>query len=159
MTKFELLSTLLSCIAAVVSLVVWSGQRKLQRESNELQRITAELSRKQLTLLKEQEQSKLVAKLALSLVQDGKNYRLILRNTSDAEALGVDLRPVNPSLEESCLIPSEHASKFPVQRLRPGEEVRLIAALAISSPLVHEFAVAWKNADGSTTMEDFRVSL
>lgn len=80
MSAFELLSVVLSGIAVLVSLLVWSGQRKLQREANDLQGITADLSRKQLQLIKEQEQGKFAASLSLSLVRDGKGYKLVLRN-------------------------------------------------------------------------------
>lgn len=159
MSAFELLSVVLSGIAVLVSLLVWSGQRKLQREANDLQRITADLSRKQLQLIKEQEQGKFAASLSLSLVRDGKGYKLVLRNKSEVDALVVDLRPTKPTLGDSFLIESELKEKFPIKRLRGGDEVRLIAAVALGSPTVSEFHVTWQNADGSTAMEDFSVSL
>lgn len=158
-SNFELLSMVLSCVAVLVSLMVWNGQRKLQREANDLQKFTADLSRKQLQLIKEQEQSKFSAKLALSLVKDGRDYKLVLRNKSDVDALTVDLRPTKPALADSFLSESELQEKFPIKRLRGGDEVRLIAAVALGTPSVSEFHVTWKNADGSSAIEDFSVSL
>jgi hypothetical protein len=58
------LSIIVSCLAAVISLVVWSGQRKLTRESNDLQRATAELAKKQLELLLREEKGKNTATIA-----------------------------------------------------------------------------------------------
>jgi hypothetical protein len=159
MSDFEALTLVLSCIAVIVSLIVWSGQRKLQREANDLQKVTAELSRKQLQLIKEQEQRKFVAQLGLSLVKDGKGYKLVLANKGEADALAVDLRPVGSTIEHNFLIASELKDKLPIKRLRGGEEVRFLAAIGLGTPFVSEFHVSWQNADGSTGMEDFSVSL
>ena len=159
MTQFELVSLILSGIAVLVSLIVWNGQRKLQREANELQRTTAELSRKQLQLIKEQEAAKYQAKLALDLVPDGRGYKLVLSNTGAADALAVDLRPIGSSATETFLVDSELQDKLPHKRLRSGEQIRFIAAVSLGSAAVHEFHVTWQNEDGSTAMEEFVVSL
>ena len=158
MSNFEALTLILSCVAVIVSLAVWNGQRKLQREANDLQRVTAELSRKQLQLIEEQEQSKFAAKLALSLTKDGKGYKLVLANKGEADALAVDLRPIGTTIENNYLIASELEEKLPIKRLRSGEEVRFLAALSMGTPIVSEFHVSWHNADGTTGMEDFSVS-
>jgi hypothetical protein len=55
MSTFEALSLVVGCLALAVSLLVWSGQRRLQREANELQRATSELAKKQAELLEKQE--------------------------------------------------------------------------------------------------------
>jgi len=154
MSNFEALTLILSCVAVIVSLAVWNGQRKLQREANDLQRVTAELSRKQLQLIKEQEQSK----FALSLTKDGKGYKLVLANKGEADALAVDLRPIGTTIENNYLIASELEEKLPIKRLRSGEEVPFLAALSTGTPIVSEFHVSWHNADGTTGMEDFSVS-
>jgi hypothetical protein len=118
MSDFEALTLVLSCIAVIVSLVVWSGQRKLQREANDLQKVTAELSRKQLQLIKEQEERKITAQLGLSLVKDGKGYKLVLTNKGEADALAVDLRPTGSTVEHNFLNASELQDKLPIKRLR-----------------------------------------
>jgi hypothetical protein len=159
MAQFELLSVILSCIAVLLSAIVWNGQRKLQREANDLQRVTADLSKKQLQLIKEQEQQKYSAKLALSLVQDGRGYKLVLKNKSDVDALAVDLRPLGNTVDNNFLIESELQEKLPIKRLRGSEEVRFIAAISMGTPSVSEFHVTWQNSDGSTAVENFSVSL
>jgi hypothetical protein len=159
MSQFELLSVILSCIAIGLSLIVWGGQRKLQREANDLQRITADLSRKQLQLIKEQEQEKYSAKLSLSLVKEGKGYRLIVKNCSSVDAIAVDVRPTGKTVENNFMIDSEVREKLPIKRLRGGEEVRFLAAVSLGTPIVSSFHVTWQNTDGSTAMEDFSVSL
>ena len=159
MTQFEFVSLVLSGVAVLVSLVVWNGQRKLQREANELQRVTADLSRKQLQLIKEQEASKHQAKLALALVPDGRGYKLVLSNNGPADALAVDLRPIGSTAADSFLVESELKDKLPHKRLRSSEQLRFIAAVTPDTPAVQEFHVTWQNADGSTAMEHFAVSL
>ena len=67
MSYYEFLSIIISCLAALISLIVWSGQRKLTRESNDLQKATAELAKKQLDILVREEKGKNTARLALSL--------------------------------------------------------------------------------------------
>ena len=63
MSTFEVLSVLLSCLALLVSLVVWSGQRRLQKEANDLQKATAELSKRQYQMLEKQELEPLFARM------------------------------------------------------------------------------------------------
>lgn len=46
MSEYEVLSVILSSLAALISLIVWNGQRKLQRESLDMQKATAGLAKK-----------------------------------------------------------------------------------------------------------------
>ena len=56
MTTFETLTLLAALLAVAVSLYTLHEQRKLQKEANELQRATAELAKKQIADLEEQEE-------------------------------------------------------------------------------------------------------
>jgi hypothetical protein len=72
LSKYEILSIALGCIATFVSLVVWFGQRKMQKEANDLQLATSELSKKQLEILLREEKGKNAARLSFDLFKDGK---------------------------------------------------------------------------------------
>jgi len=159
MTTFGLISVLLSGLAMLLSLIVWNGQRKLQREANDLQKVTAELSKKQLPQINSQESDRQKARLCLELARQGNGYRLILSNAGPADAFVVDLRPTGRSVDNHPVVESELKEKFPHKRLRTGDQIRLIAGIAGDGPPVHEFHVTWKNEDGSTAMEDFTVTL
>jgi hypothetical protein len=160
MPPYETLSILVSCLAAFISLVVWSGQRKLTRESNDLQRATAELAKKQLEILLREDKGKNTARLSLDLVREGKSsYFFRVTNISDIDARDIELELVLPDPEDSPIIKSEYAEKFPVKRLDPGSSVSLIAALTISSPSAYNAILKWTNPDGSCTQEETYVAL
>ena len=159
MSYYEVLSTLLACIAVVMSLAAWTGQRRLQREANDLQRATAELAKKQLEILVREEKGKNSARLSLSLVRDGKSFRLVLRNASEVDAAEVEMAPLLQRPEDNPIIASDYAAKFPVPKLSPGAEVRLLAAIHLGSPSAFNFRVSWKNPDGQKVDEECFVSL
>jgi len=153
MTTYEALSIVIACIAAIVSLVVWNGQRKLQREANELQRATAELSKKQLEMLLREEKGKNKARISLGLEREGKDFRFRIRNISDVDAKDIELRFVLKRPEDDPIIGSEYRQKFPLKRLQPDDSATLIAALHTGSPTAYDAVVAWTNPDGSRVEE------
>jgi hypothetical protein len=160
MTQYEVLSIFVSCLAALVSLVVWSGQRKLARESNDMQRATAELARKQLEILLREDKGKNTARLSLDLVREDKSSFLFrVTNISDIDARDVELELILPNPDDSPIIQSEYAEKFPAKRLGPGSTVSLIAALTLSSPSAYNAILKWTNPDGSRTQEETYVAL
>lgn len=154
MSTYEALSLVIACIAAIVSLVVWSGQRKLQREANDLQRATSELAKKQLELLLREEKGKNTSRLSLSLERDGKSFHFRLRNISDVDARDVELELLLKRPEDHPLIKSDYDEKFPLKRLQPGESVALIAALHLGSPTAFNALIKWTNPDGSRIEEE-----
>ena len=160
MSTFETLTLLTSCLAAIISLVVWSGQRKLSREANDLQRATAELARKQLEILLREEKGKNAARLSLALERDGKSsFRFRLTNVSDVEARDVEFTLLKSTPEDDPIIASEYAEKFPIKRLAPSNSVSLIAALTLSSSTAYNALLKWTNPDGSRIEEETFVSL
>ncbi|MCE7914430.1 MAG: hypothetical protein DYH15_07045 [Nitrosomonas sp. PRO4] len=95
MSKYEILSIVLGCFAVFVSLVVWFGQRKMQKEANDLQRATSELAKKQLEILVREEKGMNAARLSFDIFKDGKTYRFRITNISDVDAKEVKLRLCN----------------------------------------------------------------
>ena len=160
MSLFEALSVVVSCIAALISLTVWAGQRKLTRESNDLQRATAELAKKQLALMLREEQGKNSARLSLDLVRESKSsFRFRITNISDVDARDVEMELLLRDPTESPIVESEYQEKFPAKRLAPGNSVSLIAALTISSPTAFNALLRWTNPDGVRHEEETYVAL
>lgn len=158
MSKYEILSVVLGCIATIVSLVVWSGQRKIQREANDLQRATSELAKKQLEILLREEKGKDAARLSFDIFKDGKTYRFRITNISDVAAKNVDLRLlVKP--EDSPLVKNDYEAKFPVPILQPGSSVTLIAAIHFGSPTAYNAVLSWVNPDGAEVSEETYAAL
>jgi hypothetical protein len=144
----------------VVSLIVWVGQRKLQRESNDLQRATSELAKKQLEMLLREEQGKNTARLKLDLVRDGRSsFRFVITNISEVVARDVELELLLKDGEDSPIVAQEYSTKFPAKMLGPRTSISLIAALTLSSPTAFNALLRWTNADGSRTEDETYIAL
>jgi len=160
MTQYEILSIVIACVAAIISLVVWAGQRKLQRESLDLQRATADLARKQLEIVLREEKGQNTARLALDLKrEDRSSFRFVVTNISDVDARDVELELLLGEGQKSPLIASEYQQKFPAKRLAPGSSVSLMAALTLSSPTAFNGLLKWTNPDGTRVEEETYAAL
>ena len=159
MTSYEVISIVIACIAAIVSLLVWNGQRKLQREANDLQRATSELARKQLEILLRDEKGKNTARVAIDLVREGKVHRFRITNISDVEARDVEIELLLENSEDSPIVQNEYASKFPATKLPPGNSITLIADIHFGSRLAYNVLLKWTNPDGSRSEEETYVAL
>ena len=159
MTPHETLSIVLACIAVIVSLVVWNGQRKIQRESNDLQRATSELAKKQLEILLREEKGKNTARLSIDLFLDGKTHRFRITNISEVEARDIEMELLLKKPEDSPLVSSEYDEKFPASTLLPGSSITLIAALHFGSPMAYNVLLKWTNPDGSKVQDETYVAL
>lgn len=158
-TQYEILTLVIACIAAIVSLVTWNGQRKLQREANDLQRATSELAKKQLEILSREDKEKTQARIALDLVKDGKSFRFRLSNISAVDAHDVDMELLLDNPKDSPIIKSEYEQKMPAKKLSPGSAVTLIAALHLGSPTAFNARLKWRNPDGSLTEDQTYAAL
>lgn len=160
MSYYEFLSIIISCLAALISLIVWSGQRKLTRESNDLQKATAELAKKQLDILLREEKGKNTARLALSLVKENNSsYKFYLRNVSDVDATEVEFRILTQDSSDNPIVEDDYKSKFPLRRLAPGMEITTHAAIYLSSSGAYNAVLRWKNPDGSQSEDETFVSI
>ena len=159
MTPFESLSLVISCIAALLSFIVWNGQRALHKKSNELQEATAELARKQLELIKGSEEKSQVAELSMNLSHLHGLARVEIWNTGTTEALDIEIALKSGEIEKSFLIPSEIAAKLPIKRLRRNEHVSLIAAVTLDTPVSQDFVLSWRNPNGSLSTDEFTLQL
>jgi hypothetical protein len=170
MSQYEILATVIACLAVLVSILAWDGQRKLQREMNELyaklqreandlQQATAELAKRQLELLNREERGKNTARLSLDLFKDGTNYWFRLTNIGEAEARDAEIKILVERPEDNPIVESEYQSKFPAKKLMPGASITLIAAIYLSSPTAFNATLSWVNPDGSRVEEEAYVAL
>ena len=159
MSEYETLSVILSSLAALISLIVWNGQRKLQRESLDMQKATADLAKKQLEILVREDKEKSTARLKLDLVKSGNGYKFIISNISsvDAKDISFDLLVDNP--RHNPLVDSDVNSKLPAPKLSPGSELSLLAAIHLGSPTAYNALLTWTNPNGETVTDETYVSL
>lgn len=155
MSEFETITLLISILALVVSMYTFAQQRKLQREANELQRANSELAKRQLGLLKEDQRKGQQAELTLLLGGNQGAHILTVRNTGRAIASNVSIESVS---DFSPLVPQQIESRFPLDILAPGDEVRLAAAIYAESPDNFKLRLRWNDPDGTSRKEAFELA-
>jgi hypothetical protein len=159
LNKFEILTIVIACISAFISLLAIAGQRKLQREANDIQRATAALAKKQLEILESEEKIRNGASIKLDLIKSGNGYRFYLKNISNQNARNVNLKLVLGNERDDPIIKSEYKEKLPAPHLAPGSSISLIAALSMGSPTAYNAIVSWVNPDGTETSYETYTSL
>ena len=159
MTTYEIISIVIACIAALISLVVWNGQRKIQRENLELQRATSDLAKKQLEILVNEDREKSSARLKLDLVKLGNNYKFYITNIGNVDATNVNFELLLDNPAQSPLISSDVESKLPAAKLSPGSKISLIAARQGNSPVAYNALLKWTNPDGKNVEDTTYASL
>jgi len=160
MSKFEVITIIIACISAFISLLAIAGQRRLQREANDMQRATSLLAQKQLEILEREDKEKVDARIKLDLVKEGKNnYRFRLTNISTQDARDVNLKLLVEKPGDDPIIRTEYQEKLPAKVLSPGSSVSLIAALHLGSPTAYNAVLTWVNPDGSESNYETYASL
>lgn len=160
MSKFEILTIVIACVSAFISLLAIAGQRKLQREANDMQRATSLLAQKQLEILEREDKVKIEARVKLDLVKEGKgSYRFKLTNISTQDARNVQLKLLLNKPTDDPIIKSEYQQKLPAKVLSPGSSVSLIAALHLGSPTAYNAVLSWINPDDSESSYETYASL
>lgn len=155
MTPYEIAATALALIAIVMSGFALFVQHRLQKESNDLQRATSDLARKQLKILAREDDARNKARITLDLVKENRtSFRFVLTNIGQVDARNVNLDLLLDKPSDSPLIASEVKSKLPAPKLPPGGSLSLIAALHMGSPLAYRARLTWTNPDGSETADE-----
>jgi hypothetical protein len=138
----------------------WDTSRKISKESIELQRATAALSKKQLEILEREDKTQLKAKVKLDLVKEGSSsFKFYVENISDQDAKNVNFKLLLKNEKDSPIIASQAKEKLPIPVLSPGSDVSLIAALHLGSPTAYNALVSWENPDGTKEEYETFVSL
>lgn len=157
MTNYELFTLLLAAVAAVISVISLVRTRKVQEEQVRLEKITAELSHRQLQRMAEEDAERQKAKIHITLEREGGDYRFWIRNHGKAKARDVwvtlDTEGSNP------LVGSEYKDKIPVPFLGPEGELSLIAAITMGSSRNYKISARWINEDGTQSSEEFFLSV
>lgn len=159
MSNFEILTIIIACIATLISIYTWTEQRKLQKESNELQKATSALAKKQLEILAREDEEKSSARLKLDLVEDGNGYKFYVTNIGYVDARNVELELLLDKPEHSPLLQSDYDSKFPAPKIPPGSSIGLLAALSMGRPTAFNAKLTWTNPDGKIVEDETYASL
>ncbi|WP_286739690.1 hypothetical protein [Psychrobacter sp. UBA3068] len=157
MSKFEVLSLIISILAAIISTISLVRTRELAKEQLELEKVTAELSRLQIESITEQKTEKTKPKFNVSLTKLGKTYNFYISNTGQGSAYNVNFELID--CEDSPLFDSELSEMFPYQEMKPSSRIKLLASLHMNSPSKYQSMVSWENESGKKYEEIFWTSL
>jgi hypothetical protein len=149
-SKFEILSLLTSILAVSVSLLALYRTRKTQNAFLELEKVHAELSRKQLEEFKEKEKLKSKALLKAEMEHGSSStYYIHILNNGNSCAKNITFE-LDEGCEHNPLIKGDYDNKLPYQILNPNEEFRLFASILLSvSQSIYPIILKWMNEDGT----------
>lgn len=153
MSKFEILSLLVSALAAIISTVSLLRTRKLAKEQLELERITAELSRLQIESIAEEKSNRTKPKFNVNLTKLGKSYNFYISNTGQGSAYNVNFELVD--CEDSPLSSHDIRDKFPHQEIKTNSRVKLLAGIHTGSPKKYQVKLTWESENGEKYEEMF----
>ncbi|MDO6775611.1 MULTISPECIES: hypothetical protein [unclassified Shewanella] len=156
MSKYEIISSLVSLLAIVVSSVSLIRTRKLAKEQLELERVTAELSKLQIESIELEKADKIKPKFNVSLTKLGKSYSFYISNTGQGSAFDVRFELVDCENSPLC---SDVEEKFPHPEMKPNTRVKLIAAICLGSPLKYQAKITWKDLEKESHEELFWVTV
>ena len=156
MSKFEIITTLVSLLAIIISSVSLVRTRKLAKEQLELEKVTAQLSQLQIENLAEEKANKNKPNFNVTLSKLGKSYYFYISNTGQGSAFNLNFELVD--CEDSPLISSELSDKFPHPEMKNNSRIKLIAAIHMQSPTTYQVKLSWEDADNKQFEDVFWVS-
>lgn len=141
----------ISIIAVIISTVALVRSRKIAQEQLRLEKITAELSKKQLELLQIEEISKTKPKLNVTVQPLGKNHCFYITNTGNVDIYHLNFEIIN---DQDKPLYDAH-DKLPLKELRANSVLKLRAAFHFGSPSKYEVKLSWQDEHGNSFEELF----
>jgi len=128
MTNYEKWILGFTIITAIIAFVSLYRTRKITRIQIDLEKISAQLSKKQIERMEAQEEAATRAYVDVEFVGD----KIYITNTGGAKARNVqfDVKDATKPYPEN-----QHRDMFPISNLSPGKNVTLIAAISAGHPL------------------------
>lgn len=158
MTLYETIGLSIAVVALVISTVSLIRIRKFQTRQLDFEAITAALAKKQLELIKKDEQTRGQACVTAELVKmDRADYRFVIMNQGNSAASEVVFE-IDAASPDNPLVGKECQRKLPYPLLQSGQSFTLIAALHMGSAMSYQTHLRWKNSDGSQGINDTYLS-
>ena len=155
MSFFEIITSLLSLLAIIVSFVSIYRARETQAAFLELEKIHAEVSKNKLEEIKEKERNKIKANIVVSL----KDNKFIIYNESNSPAYNIDFEIAEESGHDP-LVKGDYDHKLRYPKLEPDSYFTLMAIFDISiTQQIYPVILSWDNSDGTTEERKYHVSI
>jgi len=159
MSRYELLTLLISLLATVISTVALIRGHRLGVRQTELQKTQAELAAFQHDLLRRDERDRAKADVRAELEPaPQRSFKLVISNFGACVARNVRLEPTNQVGIEDALTRSDLDEVFPIPELLPQQEVRvrLFTHLGTKWPL--KGTLIWNDDSGNDIKREIRVA-
>ena len=156
MTLVDYLTLSISLISVVIAVTSLVRTRRLAAEQLELERVTAELSAKQIAQIDAEERQRQRPDFRVDLTKLGNDHYFLVANRGDGSAFDLRFELVN--CERSPLY-DDFVRMFPYAELKAESRVKVPAAIHLGSPGEYTVRLTWKERDGSEKSEDFTVYL
>ena len=149
MSKYEIISSLISLLAIVVSFVALNRSKKNHDQLIEIEKIHGKVSERELAEYEKRDRDAQKAVLSVRLVSDGKGYRFIVTNQGEAEAKNIYFG-LEQDNEHNPLVQNDLDQKIPYKILGPGDSYSLQAYIPSGiSQSAYSVSLRWDNADGT----------
>jgi len=154
----EVISSLISIVAVVISLVALVRGRQNSRKLIELEEVHAQLSRKQLEEIERTEAESSKAILSVSLDAEGSSGKFVVENKGPAVAKNIYFS-LTADGDHSPLVSGDFEKKIPFPLLYPGARYHFLASFPLSvTQMVYGVDLRWHTEDGIQHKNRYMVS-
>lgn len=155
----DIIGVLIALLAIVISFVSLNRTRKFSERQIALQEETARLSALQRRILEREEEDRNKSDVDAYIYKAERGYRIGIRNTGNVEIRNVRIFVNATEGRTSPLVQSEVSEKLPVDKMRPGDEINLIAALTLETGTTFEAHIKWDTVEGETYSSERMLSI
>ncbi|WP_041657240.1 hypothetical protein [Marinobacter nauticus] len=149
MTKFEIISSLISLLAVAVAFYSLHRSKRNHDQLVKLEKVHAQLSERELAEYDKRDRDALKAVLSVRMVKDGSAHKFVITNQGEAEAKNIYFG-LEQDNEHNPLVPNDFEQKTPYRILGPGDSYYLLASIPLSvRQNSYSVSLRWDNADGS----------
>jgi hypothetical protein len=157
--SYEILTLLISLLAAVIATVALVRGNTVAKRQLELQEKQANFAELQHKLLVLEQSSRVCADLRGAFIKDGRGHKSVLRNVGAAAARQVRIAGHDGISEPESLIKSRVHELFPIAELRSNEVITVIAAIHLGTKLPAQFLLTWDDDSGNGRQRELKVQI
>ncbi|RZO86378.1 MAG: hypothetical protein EVA65_05490 [Oceanococcus sp.] len=159
MSKYETLTLCIALLASVIAAASLWRTSRTTKEQLSLQRIMADLARKQLEQIQKKELAQSAPKITFRLEGSERSaHRFVVENVGEGQAENVSFELIPQGGLESPLIERDYNQKFPIPVLGPGCAAGALAAFSLGSATSFRVILRWSE-DGAQREQETYVSL
>jgi hypothetical protein len=159
MSSFELLSLLISLLAAGISAYALIRGHRLSLRQTELQQEQARLAALQHKLLVREQEARAKADIRAEMVRHGNGYRFNIFNAGPSTARNLRVTPLAVAGVEHPLSRSNAEEILPAAELRSGESVSVRLMVHLGSQFPMSVIFTWDDESGDDQQREMRVGL